>query len=279
MAAFERVFDINLENGQWPYKHYKHFITELRSRVADPAIPGGHLSLPVLLPQNPDNPPYFDLILLTELAKPSKNILQRGIRVRIRMDNLYLIGFTNEAGTPQWFEFLHEDRRQYIPGSTSLGFSGHYSTLDNKCPGNQARNTIPLGRQQLITAVNVLAKSTATTPHQTNAPHLLVIIQMFCEAMRFKYIRKYISSEVRGDYAASGRIPDQKCIDLETNWSAHSSAVNAQPGTSQEPIRSEEVGKKIEELGVLLRAELDEINYYKSIAASDTGRKEKKKSK
>ncbi|UNI13280.1 hypothetical protein JDV02_000037 [Purpureocillium takamizusanense] len=222
---------------------FSSLIERLRRRVQDRDTLSH--SLPVLPPQQ--NPPnrWFDLVLRTQ---------SQAMRFRIRMDNLYLDGYRAEA-SDHWYEFNPDPGQpQLIPGSALLGFRGGYPALEAAAAEGHSRTTIPLGRQQLINAVNSLARS-RDDDHSTRARGLIVVIQMISEAMRFTRITTYIS-----DAYLEGIIPDGNITGLENGWGRVSAALlhhDQNPETFRlpqpNPMHIGGVADAIAVLGMLLR--------------------------
>jgi hypothetical protein len=137
-------------NVQGQSTAYRQFIERLRPRLA---ARHSH-NLPVLPLQ--ENPPthWFDLILRT-----SNTI---AITLRIRRSNLYLDGYRMGTSSGTWWEFGSSTANprppQLIPGSSFLGFTGEYSSLANAA--GVLKDSITLGQQPLIGAVNALANTT-----------------------------------------------------------------------------------------------------------------------
>lgn len=188
---------------------YISFIEDLRIRTADPD-PGPSTSshahgIPVLRPQ--ENPPtrFFDVVLKTG---------DRSVTFRIQSDNLYLIGY--QVGAGQWHEFSNGEKKKLIDGSEFLPYNGSYVSLEGGA--NKRRPNIPLGQQQLITAVSDIARS--TRPDEAVARALIVIIQMISESMRFRTI-----SDAIDENYYSGFLPPDHIQALENGWGDLSNAV------------------------------------------------------
>jgi hypothetical protein len=190
MAEFTRTFDVDSSAD-----NYKDFIELLRNLTRDPYTVSHEL--PVLLPQQ--NPPtrFFGVVLRAG---------RRSVRLRIRRDNLYLIGYQDEDGG-QWYEFDNNGNERIIARSNFLTFTGTYNDLQNAA--GQRRQDINLGQPQLNTAVNSLVHSTI---RGDRARALIIIIQMICESMRFTFITNEIAA---ADHYTTGFRPDPRIAELE----------------------------------------------------------------
>lgn len=202
---------------------YISFIENLRRSTADPD-PGPSTSshahgIPVLRPQ--ENPPtrFFDVVL---------NTGDRSVTFRIQSDNLYLIGYQVAAG--QWYEFSNGKKKKLIQGSEFLPYDGSYIELERGAKAEEGRKKIPLGQQQLITAVRDIARS--TTPNADVARALIIIIQMISESVRFRTISDAI---VENYYL--GFSPPDRILALENGWRALSIAVLHHNNTLDDPLQ------------------------------------------
>ncbi|KAI3323742.1 ribosome-inactivating protein [Xylariaceae sp. AK1471] len=196
---------------------YESFIKELRRTLANPG--SFARGLPVLLEQNDGRANnLIEIVLRTD---------SQAVRLSLRRDNLYLIGFRNEAtGNPgPWYE-INSDR-QRIPGSTPVGFTGDYGALERTAGiGDETRLDLALGYGPLTNAVNQLA--TVRNPSNTNnreptARSLLVIIQMISESIRIQWISDYLTRI----WTSGGIDPVQhgRMIEFETAWGTLSEAL------------------------------------------------------
>lgn len=187
-------------------KAYKDFIRRLRQELGD-RNRFSH-NLPLLPPQQ--NPPtsWFDLVITTQ---------SRRVRFRLRRDNLYIDGY-QEATTPtpgQWYEFSNRREAHLISGSRFLGFSGSYTSLQSVA--GRERNRVGVGQSALVTSVNNLATS---NDRAVRARALIVVTQMFSEALRFTSISEHIWTNYNGD----APLPES-LIALENGWGAISGAL------------------------------------------------------
>ncbi|GMY36331.1 rRNA N-glycosidase [Fagus crenata] len=203
---------------------YSQFIERLRKKLG---VSYSH-NLPVLPLQ--ENPPtqWFDLILRTKT---------HAITLRIRRGNLYLDGYRMESTSGAWWEFDSEINppSHLIPGSSFLGFTGGYDSLENAAgvAGKpNTRNSIKLGQQPIIGAVNGL--NNPTTDGKSKAQSLIILIRMICESIRYTRISNHIATK----YIA-GFEPETWMITLEKNW-GHLSydllAIDANPEYKFRPV-------------------------------------------
>lgn len=102
------------------------FIQEIRRELGDTSVMQDAFQLP---PQT-DTPSFQDLVLIAGESTAT---------LRLRTDNLYVVGFRNQAG--RWFEFRHEDGGlpPTIPEAMMLHFSGSYVGTNSLAPLNGVR--------------------------------------------------------------------------------------------------------------------------------------------
>ncbi|KAI1379469.1 ribosome-inactivating protein [Hypoxylon crocopeplum] len=233
---------------------YQSFIEQLRRLLADP---GSYArGLPVLVEQDDGRPNnLIEIVLSTD---------SQAVRLSLRRDNLYLIGFRDDtAGNPgPWYE-INSDR-QRIPGSVPVGFTGDYGALERTAGiGDQTRLAIALGQAPLTNAVNQLA--TVRNPSDTNnrlptARSLLVVIQMICESVRIQWISNYLTT----NWQLSQNTPGEM-IEYETAWGTLSEVLihaDQDPDPSHfrlprdNPFRITNAAGVIAVLGILLHRDL-----------------------
>lgn len=102
-------------------QRFRQFIDDLRALLRDEDRPYVMQEAVRLRPQEDVPSRWMDLELSTN---------QHTITLRLRTDNLYVIGFRNAAGT--WFEFRHNDgRASMIEGSRLLRVSESYTGSGN----------------------------------------------------------------------------------------------------------------------------------------------------
>ncbi|KAM7473196.1 hypothetical protein LguiB_020439 [Lonicera macranthoides] len=155
---------------------YRAFIEDLRVRLG---VRFSH-NRPALAVQVPTPTRFFDLVIRTN---------DHSVRFRLRMDNLYLIGYQMENG--QWLEFDNKNSVHLIPeqGTTFLGFNGSYARLANIAGLNMEQ--IRVGFYNLGYGINQLATS---ADWNIRAHYLIVVIMMICESTRLIPISDYMST-------------------------------------------------------------------------------------
>ncbi|KAL6637313.1 hypothetical protein ACP70R_024885 [Stipagrostis hirtigluma subsp. patula] len=75
------------------------------------------------------------------------------IKVMLRPDNLYLIGFTNRNN--EWFETKDPNNHYVIPGSTPMPIGGSYPELLGRRKGKWGLKYLPLGKHFLLDAITL----------------------------------------------------------------------------------------------------------------------------
>ena len=217
---------------------YNVFIDTLRLQARD----GNHFTrhrVPVL-PEQPlrgaKPTRFFDVVLSTNT---------NSLTLRFQQENLYLVAYQDES--EQWNEF---DDRWYpmVPGSKSLRFKGSYDELTRLAKDRRA--SIPLGRDLLIKAVNILA--TNPPSHQQKALSLIVIIQMISESMRFREILRKICVKYLEPFQ-----PRQRFELLENAWSPLSLALlwdDRYPGTKLHLSEGDSENLEIRTIGQVVKA-------------------------
>ncbi|KAJ1256400.1 hypothetical protein BS78_K036200 [Paspalum vaginatum] len=133
------------------------------------------------------------------------------LTLALRMDNLYLVGFRTPAGV--WWELNNEQNEHLIRGAQWLGFGGRYQDLI----GQKGLETVTLGRAQMATAVDVLAKhggkaSSAAEeevellrgadPYSQPKTMLAKLVIMLCEGLRFFTVSGTVDKEFENPAAA-----------------------------------------------------------------------------
>ncbi|OTB16438.1 hypothetical protein K445DRAFT_21401 [Daldinia sp. EC12] len=195
-------------NVDYHQQEYQSFVKKLRSTFGQP---GSFIrNIPVLPPQS-QTFIFIDVVLR---AEPHR------LRLRVRRDNLYLIGFRNNVKGSQWFEFDGAYSQHLIPGSEFLGFDGSYGSLEL---AGRLRQNLPLGQQPLQVAVHTLTTLTKRPTKENKkkvAESLLVVIQMICESVRFERISDYLTQNWTSSLNPPGQI-----IDIQTSWGTLSEAL------------------------------------------------------
>ncbi|KAM7473124.1 hypothetical protein LguiB_020367 [Lonicera macranthoides] len=199
---------------------YRAFIENLRVRLG---VRSSH-NRPALAVQVQDRLliRFFDLLIQTN---------DHSVRFRLRMDNLYLIGYQMENG--QWLEFNNENGVHLISeqGTDFLGFNVSYGRLANIAGLNMEQ--IRVGFYNLGYGINQLATS---TDWNIRAHYLIVVFMMICESTRLIPISDYMATNFdnsRGtnsyDYNSSNRELEGQIqpwiIDLVRAWDGFSAAL------------------------------------------------------
>ncbi|GFP84157.1 ribosome-inactivating protein charybdin [Phtheirospermum japonicum] len=164
---------------------YDEFIRRLRVRLG---VRSSH-NVPALAVQAEPPPGLCDVIIEVDSQDYSGSV-----RFRLRVDNLYLLGYQMLGG--QWNEFDRPPNAEpLIPGSEPLGFNCNYKSLVKPLPGNQGLTSVIIGLNILFSAIETLA---TTEDMEARARNLIVVIMMICEGARFRPISEYISSNPQG---------------------------------------------------------------------------------
>ncbi|KAI1265009.1 ribosome-inactivating protein [Xylariaceae sp. FL1019] len=194
----------------WNGEQYRKLLQDIRNDLK--VSEWTSLNIPVLAPQTPEKMNGVDVVL---------SAYSQTITLRLRRDNVYLEGY--QQGSGPWYEFKYGKAGQMIPNSTQLSYGGSYPELEEKTHGHSGhkeggnRSKYPLGHQPLIEAVNVLGKGPkkgpSGGPEQIRAPRLLVVIQMICEAIRFREIENLLVENWTNTVC-----PTVEIMKLETSW-------------------------------------------------------------
>ncbi|KAL6870708.1 hypothetical protein ACP4OV_014556 [Aristida adscensionis] len=188
-----------------PADNYGEFMRQLRKEVikyCSDHRPG--IDQPVLPPEQEAPKLWFHVDLRGNSSS---------IKLAIRMDNLYLVGFQTQAGV--WWEFDNEQKTHLIDGAEWLGFGGSYKELI----GQRGLDTVTLGRAEMLTSVYILAKyrrpkpsleevaavAAATgvelpllpgaDPHDLPKGRLVRLVIMICEGLRFFTVQGTVERE------------------------------------------------------------------------------------
>ncbi|KAJ0970143.1 hypothetical protein J5N97_023020 [Dioscorea zingiberensis] len=141
------------------------------------------------LPILPPSPSSYRQIQFKDmlLRADDKNM----IRLRLRWDNLYLVGFQINAAKEEseggrWMEFTPDSGApQLIPGSTYLGFTGGYDALLS-ASNIASLDKVEVGKDSLLEAV--IRLNNPSTSYAIRAKSLIIVLIMICESLRFTYI-------------------------------------------------------------------------------------------
>ncbi|KAJ0961959.1 hypothetical protein J5N97_029787 [Dioscorea zingiberensis] len=118
------------------------------------------------------------------------------IKLRLRRDNLYLVGFQ-------------------IEDPLLLGFTGGYDALLKASNGDYLDN-VNLGRVVLLEAVKQL--NNPNTAYDTRAKSLIVVLIMICESLRYTYITEFLAPTFVNTSPSPTVNPNSRTIALIKNW-------------------------------------------------------------
>ncbi|KAF3288492.1 hypothetical protein TWF970_005558 [Orbilia oligospora] len=200
-----KTFHVDVESGSTGARAYLNLIVDLRRSAAagDRVVHGLGV-----LPAETANPADFIDVGL----KTTTNL----ITVRLRRDNLYLIGYLPSYRT-RWYEFSDT---HLIQGSEALPHDGHYTTLEKKA--NASRRDIALGFGPTEGAVNALAQKGAPSSVEIHARSLIILIEAISEAMRSTVACEFIRSKWE---LGTAEKPTLRIVTLENSWDPISKAI------------------------------------------------------
>ncbi|KAF5379581.1 hypothetical protein D9757_009245 [Collybiopsis confluens] len=164
------------------------FIAAIRAGLTDTqltVIVGGQPHVvPILAPQvrasDRQLPRTFDL----RLTGGGQTVV-----VRLRRDNLYIIGFQPNTGT-RWYELPHGTGRQLIPGAEVLRFQGNYNDLIQRPAANMDLQDVPLNAATIQGRVRALAVYNQTP--NTIERGILTLAIVIAEAARITEISQFV---------------------------------------------------------------------------------------
>uniref|UniRef100_A0A6M2EHG6 rRNA N-glycosylase n=1 Tax=Populus davidiana TaxID=266767 RepID=A0A6M2EHG6_9ROSI len=164
---------------------YRAFIENLRVRLG---VRFSH-NLPALAVQEEPPTRFFNLVIRTN---------DHFVRFRLRMDNLYVIGYQMENG--QWLEFNNETGVHLIreQGTEFLGFNGSYNSLSNVA--GLSMEEVRVGFYNLGYGINQLATSTTW---KIRAGYLIRVIMMISESTRLIPISDYMATNFDNSHGTS----------------------------------------------------------------------------
>ncbi|KAJ6691031.1 hypothetical protein OIU74_015669 [Salix koriyanagi] len=171
---------------------YRDFIEKLRNQLG---VRFSH-NRPALAVQEEPPTRFFDLVIRTYNHVEKKH--NHSVRFRLRMDNLYLIGYQMENG--QWLEFNNENDVHLIreEGTEFLRFNGSYISLLRAAGLNWEE--VRVGFYNLGYGIHQLATSTT---QEIRARYLIVVIMMICESARLIPISDYMAANFDNSHGTS----------------------------------------------------------------------------
>eukprot|EP00257_Ricinus_communis_P022868 XP_015582716.1 ricin-like [Ricinus communis] len=150
-----------------------------------------------------------------------KNWEQTSVELAIDVSSVNIVGYL--AGDKSYFfsDAPAEALNNVFKGTDErkLAFGSTYSDLERIAGIESRKNTIFIGESYLHHAIDSLY-NTESTPQNTLAEHLIVIIQMVSEAARFNVIEFRVRQSFDSDY-----LTDETMLTLENNWAPLSRAV------------------------------------------------------
>ncbi|KAF5356651.1 hypothetical protein D9757_012864 [Collybiopsis confluens] len=203
--------------------NYEELIKDLRNRLR---VPGQDvLGVPVL-PADGLNMDFFDVVL----TYTDDSTVNHTIHVRLRTDNLYLVGYRPD-NSDTWFEVGNEGTGTVLinePRRTTevLPFGANYRGLQNYA--DQAMRDLPLNFYQIANAIQTLAENTATAKNKARA--VLTLIVILAEATRFTRISDFVSGYWLSDQAEKLGINYEALLRV---WSLLSSAIQRAQNAGQ----------------------------------------------
>ncbi|KAF7076682.1 hypothetical protein CFC21_081295 [Triticum aestivum] len=240
-------FDMSMKEAE---RSFRQFITDVRAMLRDPARPFVVQDGAGRLPAQEDIPTRFlDLVLRTD---------EHAITLRLRMDNLYVVGFRNgvvEDPATTWFEFRLEDGRQrVITDSTLLGFGGNYQgaglgTLDEN---------VQVGRDVVVSAINTLAthgNNGSTIDDASLKVFLRTLIIHFIETLRLNGVVERVAGLMAHpeDPAPPSTSHENNLLGpvayhLIQNWSRISTDLLLAANDSQQPTVTDALARRFQSL-------------------------------
>lgn len=149
--------------------------------------------------------------------------------VCIRLDNLYLSGFTNAKG--QWFDFKpnSEYGTYKIPGATTLPFSNDYRHLVGHLKRYRSgawENLVDLdvGKDSMLQAAAIVANyDPSSTPVEDIKLAVAKLVVFLCETQRFPYIWNLVNEAFQETHP-TGKL-DHRGAQLVVQWARISCAL------------------------------------------------------
>ncbi|XP_052195124.1 abrin-a-like [Diospyros lotus] len=215
---FNNMLEIRFTTNGATAESYFEFISLLRDTLAS-----GEFSNEIPVTREPSNVPdsqrYF-LVRLTNYAGDS-------IALGIDITNSYVVGYRT-GGLSFFVDDTPENSGNYLFTGTNqnfLGFSSTYASLQRAAV--QTRREIPLGIEELDSAISNLYHYRGEGNNRLVARALIICIQMISEAARFRQIENRVRQSIS---ESQDFLPDRSIIRLENNWGALSEAVQTAIG-------------------------------------------------
>ncbi|TVU07358.1 hypothetical protein EJB05_47409, partial [Eragrostis curvula] len=215
-----------------PKDNYGNFIRLVQQdviRYCDDRRPGIHQPV---LPREEDVPRHwFHVVLRTATSS---------VTLAIRIDNLYLVGFTTSppgSTTRTWWEFNNSDGIHFINGSKFLGFGGAYGDIVGH---RKELDAVTLGRAEMTSAVDFLAENygggraeqrqQGADSYAMPKSKLAKLVIMVCEGVRFHTVYGRVDKEFEHTAANMSKVEGKQVREWEKisrrvrEWAANPTA-------------------------------------------------------
>ncbi|XP_010688810.2 protein synthesis inhibitor PD-S2 [Beta vulgaris subsp. vulgaris] len=190
---------------------YSQLLNNVRGKVKNAKLKYGGTNVPVMAA--PTNPPKYLLIDLKAGVV--------SITIALDKNDLYVVGYLDksEDGKPRAHFFADSPaiaKTTLFPEAKGakyrlqMNYKGTYGELEKNAKAD--RSKVGLGKQPLKKSMDQVYGKKLDVP--TEAKFMLVAIQMFAEATRFKYIENKIIGQ-KFDQVYN---PDHKSIKFELSW-------------------------------------------------------------
>ncbi|KAF5379580.1 hypothetical protein D9757_009244 [Collybiopsis confluens] len=199
------------------------FIAQIRAGLAHTKLvieeDGVTHVIPILAPQAREGQGLLTTFDLNLTAHGQTTI------VRLRRDNLYIIGYRGAGRAGVWHELLHWTGQRLIPDSTaeSLPFQGNYIDLVKSGAASLALQSVPLSVKRIQEAVRALAADNQKDM-QGIARGILTLAIVIAEASRFTSIATLVRRSWRSEAE-----PGPEIAELIRGWGRSSNAVQRYP--------------------------------------------------
>ncbi|KZZ95304.1 Ribosome-inactivating protein [Moelleriella libera RCEF 2490] len=210
---------------------YLDFLTDLQHRVqafCDRPYPGECYLPPLAMNASSPDSSWFEIEIQSQNADGTT---ESSVTFRLRRSNLYVDAF-RPSTSERWIEFDNTGHVSYIQGSQNLGFHGDYPRLRQE---GALRENVRVGHHRLRDAVRGLAKGNYDprnqAQRQATAKNLLVVVQMFSEALRFSTFARNIANNYMEH---DGHPVAQQYQELQNTWGGLSNRVRMQRAWDRE---------------------------------------------